>query len=377
MNKFSLNTIVTAIVFFIVVVVMLTVAFWMYPSIMSYFRQDPQDSDQKFYSSIQNAGEQFDNGDSASAMALFQQLVETAESSEQEGVAKLNLSVARLRSDKISATQMLKEVSVNPLYLPLTRSKAAYYALSGYFGVNDEAFAKEHIFTGALWENFAEAGSVRDSSLQALEFFAKISPTPEISSRLASYYAFMAVKTKATPEGEISAEIAGNWVTKANSSIEELKRSDQVRYGSFHYTELASTYQQTALALDQLFSIGWTEDKELVETAYQNSINALLDNGDVGTSADLYSRYFYADFLVRTSEEDRHADIQKILAPFESMLSSYNVAAYLYTRMQKSGTIPPEEIMAHPDNMLRLAAISPEFKNALIISGVDAALFQE
>ncbi len=380
MRNISLNQIVIGAAGLLVLIVLISVGFWMYPSIMNSNNQDPQTAaDQKFYASLQEGGRLLEQGDPATALAEFQRLAAEASNPEQEGIAQLNIGVARLSTDKVGAIELLKEVANNSLYAPFTRSKAAYYALTGYYGSKDVDFAKNHLFTGTEWGQFiATSGSVDAAAVEALEFYNVVTPIPEITSRLANEYARLAVEATTDEERDLHAAKAQEYVLNSESLMDSIAKNEEVKYGFYHYTELASAHQQNALALDRLFSIDWLEDAEVVESAYQETINVMIDNNDIGSPSDLYPRYFYADFLTRLSVEENQEAIAKILAPFSQMEGNQNVAIYLRNRLRDQASIPATEnnLPAYPGHILEMASISAEFKDALIRAGVDASILE-
>lgn len=335
--------------------------------------------DEVFQSEIQRGGNLLLSGNSAEAATHFQNMVEQAETPVQEGQAKLNVGVAKLAVDREEGITLLKEVSLNDAFDPLTRAKAVNYVLNEYTATKDAELAREHIFTGPTWEDFLiDSASLDSAVLEGFEFSRAIHPTPEANTRIAAETAFLLWKDGVTQEekDEYATEVL-SLISDADNAIAALRAANRVRYGDTHYTEIALAYHRKGMALDVLYFHGYVDDPELVKDAFQDALNVLMEH-ESGTGTELFARYHYADFLLRLADEGHEASISKILAPMTQMEPTHTTASFFREWLGRDVTNQPgkEKQLAQPANIIRLAAISPEFKEALLGIGINEEVFQ-
>lgn len=327
----------------------------------------------QFQTSVQDGGELLMSGDAAGAAAHFDRLLEQAKIPEQEGQAKLNLGVARLHTNRNEAVALLKEVSIDERYLPSTRAKAANYVLNEYTATKEDNFAREHIFTGPIWEDFlVEGETLEQAVLRGFEFSMFMNPTPEASMRIAAETAFQMWEDDISQEQKDEyAEIVERNIQFGDQSIQNLTENGIIQYGGTHFTEIATAYNRKGMALDVLYFQEYIDDSQRVEEAFQDALNILLENeGGLGT--ELFVRYHYADFLIRLDPDGRRESIEKILAPMNQMTVSHNVATFLKNWIARDEIAPvgKEKQLAQPEHIRVMAEISPEFKSALQSIGV-------
>lgn len=370
----SAQIIVTIIL--LLVIVLVVVFMYVYYMSLSKESGSSMSSDEQFSVTLQEGGRLLTSGNAAEATAQFNKLLEQAETPVQEGVAKLNLAVSRLKSNREEAVAMLKEVSVNTEYQPFTRAKATNYILNEYTATKDAQFATEHIFTGPTWGEFMrEDESLDDAALRGYEFSALISPTPEGSMRIAAETAFKMWRPETTEEErDAYAEKVLVYIGDADNAIESLTADGRIQYGDTHYSEIATAYNRKGMALDVLYFLGYVDDPQMVEDAFQDALNILIENGTV-LGTELFIRYHYSDFLVRLDAEGRQESIAKILTPMEQMTTNNNAATFFRNRLENQMLYQAKAIdeLARPDNIVRLANISPEFRSALLRIGVSEA----
>ena len=329
---------------------------------------------EELWNSLQAGGKLLDSGDPAAAAALFQELLDEVENPLQEGQIKLNLAVSRLRADPGEAVEMLKEISLNKDYAPLGRAKAANYVLAKYEDDKDDVFAREHIFTGPVWSEFLVEGEpFSEAMIRGLEFSQGIYPTPETNMRLATEYSrFLFGDLELTQEEkDARIEKALQNITYGDELLEKIFAAGKVGYGDTHYTEVAIAYQRKAMALDLLYFAGHVDNPKLVTEAYEDALYTLIQN-KAGSSIELFVRYLYADFLIRLDDENKEATIAKILTPFSETQNNQAIGNFLrnqisYVHLNSTGK---EKLPVRPDNIVRLAEISPEFKLVLQNAGV-------
>lgn len=311
----------------------------------------------------------------ADAALYFEKLVESSATPEQEGRALLSLGFTRLGSNREDAVDMLKAVSVNPLYNPLTRAKATNYVLNEYTATKDEAFARKHIFVGPVWSEFA-ADSISEAVINGFVYSAELAPTPEANMRLAAEYAFqIAFGDLTVAEQNNQAKQVIEYIERGNEQIDTLLQTGEVAYGNTTHSEIAAALNRRSMAYDVLYFYGHIEDVNTVRDSFAETLAYIIDNSvEIDTGTQLFVRYHYADFLVRLNPEVEAANIEKILLPMRELDPYHNAATFFKSRVantQMNDTKLPYDV-ARPDNIVRLASISEEFRTALIRVGVAA-----
>lgn len=359
--------------------VLLTLVFLALISVFLYYisatreTEETMISDTEFQDTLQTGGKLLLKGDKSEAILQFQRLAESAENPVQEGQAMLNLGVARMGVNREEAIEQLKAVAIDERYAPFTRAKAVYYVLGQYFGTQDNTLAEEHIFTGRVWGDFlSEGGSLNNAVIAALEFSTELAPTVEANMRLALEKAFQLWREDVTEsEKEILVNEIQSLITGGDSQISQLQASGNLKYGSTFFTEVVSAFNSKAMALDILYFNGHIDNPALVEEAFRDALDLSMDY-EGGTGMELFVRYNYADFLLRLDAENRSSTISTILAPMSQLTPNENFAVFIRNWISRDGLVDPEETgrLARPYNIPRLAAISPEFRQALIRIGV-------
>ena len=380
--RFLISTVVLLLMCIVAVVVYLIYT----QQFSDMTKQDASDETnqaaEQFKADIQKGGELLGSGNALEATAEFKRLVDQAQTPEQEGQAKLNLGVARLRSDRAQGVELLKEVSINDTYTSFTRAKAIHYITSQYIGSKDVQFALEHIFIGPVWEDFLHAAEENNLTegkkmslavLNALEYSSALEPTVEISMRTAAEYAFLIWDDQFTPEQkDVYAEKALHLIEAGDGAIAKLKETDKVSYGNTHFAEVMNAYNSKGMALDVLYFKGYIDDLSVVEDAFQDALEIAIENSSK-VPLDIWARYNYADFLYRLDAEGRRDSITKILAPTEHMFIVQDglVASFFKSRILKSSVPGKEKKLSQPDSIKGLANISSEFRDLLLRMGVS------
>lgn len=359
-----------ALVLFAAIVIVVTFGYLHYMKLKS---PEGDMTAEQIESAYEEGARLLESGNAPEAILQFNKLLEAADTPEVQGQLKLNLGVAQLKINRPEGIALLKEVSLNEEYEPITRAKAVNHVLNEYTATKDVELAREHIFTGPTWGEFLEegSGSVDAAVLQGFEFSNSIYPTPEALSRVATEYAKLLSQSSSQEEKEQYAKIVLENIDESEALIESLRTADRIHYGDTHYTEIAVAYNRIGTALDALYFEGYIDDADRVESAFQSAIDTLLENTG-GDGTELFVRYHYADFLLRLDAEGRRESIVKTLSPMNKMTSNHNIASFLHTRISETALNQEKDVTepARPDSIALLAEISPEFREALLNIGI-------
>jgi hypothetical protein len=340
---------------------------------------DTQEQSDTFDQKIAEGGIVWRQQGPGEAALYFNNLVTAASNPIQEGQAKLSLGFIRLQEDRVGAVNMLKEVSSNDEHDEFTRAKAANYILNEYTATKDSDFAREYIFTGPVWGEFA-ADDLDQAVLSGFLYSAALEPTPEANSRIAVQYAIqMSSNTLSQTEKDQLATTIIDYVDQAEAAIGDLRASGGIGYGATHISEIATALNRISTTLDTLYFNGYVADAERVKNSFREALSITIDNSeDISAGTELYVRYHYADFLVRLDAEQETQSIVNILGPMDQMNANHNIASFFNNRLRNTAINESraETSPGRPDNIVRLAAISQEFRAALLRVGVPERLLE-
>jgi hypothetical protein len=307
----------------------------------------------------------------AEAAVYFNGLLETTSNPEEIGRIELNIGSARLQSNPVEAIALLKEVSINESYLPFTRAKATNYVLNAYTSSNDQAFAREHIFTGPVWGDFF-GSDLQEATLTGFYYSADLSPTPEANMRIASELgAQIAFGELTAIEAEGNAAAARDYIRFGNQQIALLLDSGQVEYGGTPPEEIATAMNRRGLALDFLYFAGYIDQAEEVKDSYREAISYLIDNPiDIDNGTKSFVRYNYADFLYRLDSEAEAQNIRTVLSPVSNMTRNNAFTSFANRKLNTDAPeTRPLNMVGHPDTMRQIIALSDEFRSYVLGSG--------
>jgi hypothetical protein len=299
-------------------------------------------------------------------------MLESASNPQERGRIELNLGNARLQSNRVEAVALLKAVAINESYFDFTRAKATNFVLNEYTASNDEAFAREHIFTGPVWENFL-GDDLQESTLTGFFYSADLSPTPEANMRIASDLAAQIAFTNLTlNERDRNAAAAQDYLRFGNQLITELIQDGGVVYGGTPPDEIALAMNRRGLALDILYFSGYIDDADEVKDSYREAISYLIDNPiEISDGTGSFIRYNYADFLFRLDAEAEANNIRTVLSPIGGLISRSNFTTFVDGKL--NNTVPdsrPLNMIGHPETLRQIIGLSDEFRRYLLVTGV-------
>jgi len=308
----------------------------------------------------------------AEAAIYFNRMLESASNPQERGQIELNLGNARLQSNRVEAVALLKAVAINESYFDFTRAKATNFVLNEYTASNDEAFAREHIFTGPVWENFL-GDDLQESTLTGFFYSADLSPTPEANMRIASDLAAQIAFTNLTlNERDRNAAAAQDYLRFGNQLITELIQDGGVVYGGTPPDEIALAMNRRGLALDILYFSGYIDDADEVKDSYREAISYLIDNPiEISDGTGSFIRYNYADFLFRLDAEAEANNIRTVLSPIGGLISRSNFTTFVDGKL--NNTVPdsrPLNMIGHPETLRQIIGLSDEFRRYLLVTGV-------
>ncbi|MAF59671.1 MAG: hypothetical protein QF858_03930 [Candidatus Pacebacteria bacterium] len=317
---------IVAIIFALVLVILGGIYFF----IKGPFSKDKKEISE-FASSFDEGRDLFLKRDSSS-VALFEEAVRKSDNPAEEALAKINLGVAHISTDKtLQGVQVLKEVSIQEEYPSRYRAGSIIYALDVYSGTYNEEFARREIFSGDnIWGSFLKEGEGIEQGLKrAYDFANELFPTIEGLYRVAFWYGNRLLEDRfGGPDKKLGQEKRSIYLdqlkvylTEANKSFENtISQEDlSVARGGLSPQTRISTFRLKGNIYAGLFVVeGKEENKIIAEDSYQSAMKEFSElSGSVeGRNPDLYTRYFYGLFLSNLTtlgHEDRAEDVKSLL----------------------------------------------------------------
>lgn len=368
-------------VMFVVIVVLGFANYWYYTHYIAPLTTETEKTSQ-FDQSISEVANNI-GVDNQAALRDARTLVANAESPYEEGRAKLTLGLVLLRTDVQDAIDIFKEISTEETYHPFTRSQAGWYAVSMYLDTKNAVLGQDHIFTGDTWGAFLPENNDLDqedlntASIRAIEYSIELYPNPEAVSRLALLTAHKLSSNQDDAQQTARAvDAVHTQIEYAESLLDRIETTDAPLYAGTSYVVTTSTLLNIARTLDILrytdTSIEYTE----VRAAYEQALKTATEQ-HLLTDHEYRTRYHFADFLLRENPTDSESDIVSILEPFADMPTDSYLAFSLLNQLTENEETGSQITPNSPQNIVRLADISPEFKNALLRIGVSETQLTE
>jgi|GEM_PF-3042048 hypothetical protein len=334
-----------------------------------------------FLTATENVDAELKSGNTQTALDLANELVANSTTDQERGRANLTLGLVERTIDPTEAVVIFKNVSLEEDFHPVTRAFAIWYTLERYFGDRDTDFAAQHIFTGPVWKEYVTDGysdnpdlQYRLAAIQALRSSLDLNITAQVAMRLASEQASLLRFDELTNDFKTeSAAQVTQYITLGDSELTGIESLSNHYYTGTEYLVLAAARNSKALALDTLFSEGYITDEAVVIDAYEEALAAVIDY-NIESTHKYFIRYNYADFLARHSFAEKRTTIIATLSPFYDVdftAGNFPTAYFVGNLRNKSANDKKEQFVGHPATMRKLAAISPEFKTALLNSGLS------
>ncbi len=298
----------------------------------------------------------------------LEEALSVSDSANQEARIKINLAFGHYAAGSVDrGLTLLKEVSLNEEYPPISRAWAINYILSSYLAdLNNTEYAQDKIFTGEQWEDFLQEGGNHSTAIRkGFEWSTTLHSTPTAENWIALWYASRLYTDLNTETHKKYAELARERLLRGESATE------LVEFGAVKssFADRAVGYQNKALALAALYQNNELPDILPVEEAFLKSIE-IFDNDTYYASRTfvLMTRYLFAGFLAAENPE-RKIFIRSILDPmFDSEAGNLN--SFLTSVNEGLELLPDHKLIA-----ISIAQIDPRFKDMLIGLGWDENLF--
>lgn len=330
-----------------------------------------------FLISINDFAQQMNSGDYQQALAAANDLLELSDSDLERGRASLSVALAERPLDPVSALERFKDISRTPEFHPFVRAMAIWYVVESYSGNRDSTFAREHIYTGDMWSGFVDSSYIDNPDLMyhlatiaALRTSLDYSITAQASMRLAAESANLLHYDEFTQKYKnATVQAVQEYIALADQELVEIRSQNVARYAGSEFITVLDALNSKALALDTLYASGYITDRAVVTNAYQEAIDANAEY-DIEAALPFFVRYNYADFLARSNFEDNTSTINTILAPLSGLSKDSAFAEFVKNRIARiEGNNRSQQYPGHPQTMIKLASISPEFKAVILSTG--------
>jgi len=301
-----------------------------------------------------NAQQVFSARDFDTAVELFTESLQDAQTPTQEGQIKFKIAAALSRNDPFAAIVLHKEIAANTSYPDFLRANSIEYIGRMYYAVHDMAIYNE-IFKDEPYSTFLDE-DLNKSFLQLYEYAATFYPIADSELRIASWHALEILRLQ--EEEDTSASTEKTIGTYTNIIREKLLNADidLERIQDLNKTDnrISRILNRKAVVLGHMFRSGDTSFSD-PEEAFMQALMAA--RARTYPSQEGFTLYHYAVFLEHAFGEDRRDDVIKLLSNFykANKFEGMQVIDFLTNEKNNIDSIP------HND-LLLLAQVDPQFK---------------
>jgi hypothetical protein len=337
-----------------------------------YIQKDKQSqsSTQEYMQKVQRARDIFSSGEYALSIDQVRALITSAPDKTEAGRLQLLLAsslVARNQEgDAAQATVILQKIyndySVASWVRALALNNLAVLVLAHTSSFYTKNITELPFSTYLSSSSSTDYENVSRAYLQILQLSDETYPTSAAEYAIAgNYYAYAILNfPPSDTEQKNIAKKMQNYIAEAD------KRDDKSFYTP---TGLILNQLNRAFALNVSGTILGNKTLNEQEDAYK-AIFSVADTNNisnpVASASLLVARFLYADFLMRNFNSTRNTDIQLLLLPFGQITSTN--AAFGWLAALKN--LPDSSYTKK--EALALGKISPEFKQFLLATGVQA-----